>query len=704
MTLLENEKIVGECPVDLRALSPVPASTEADVKRALNRARTAQLAWSDATFADRVAPLKKAARAMLERRQEVLELLHDEIGKTPTEGLMSEAIGPLSYLSDWVSIARPYLKPQKLPINRLAFPGKSGVVETLPRGVIGVIAPWNFPLGYFFKPIFPALLCGNAVLIKPSEHAPRTADWFARILAQYLPPGLVQCVHGDGEVGRLLIRSGIDALTFTGSTGTGIDVLRQAAEQLIPCSVELGGKDAALVLADCALDRTVAGILYWGLHNVGQACAAIERVYVEHSIANAFVERLGRAVARLRVHSGAANQSDLGPISNRGQLSVVQHHIADAIERGATLVCGGKATGKGLWFEPTVLDRCDHTMKVMTEPTFGPVIAICRVANPEEGISRMNDCAYGLNASIWSSDRKRAQQLARRVEAGAVLVNNHAVTGAMAYAPWTGVKRSGYGVANSALALSHFTRPRTIVTDRNAKPDPWWFPMNETLEALGHHLADVQLGKISSAWKIPFELNRRSREVINFVNKDGPPVTRLRPRWSKLQREARSVLQSLGETADLNKTLDRLNKILAPRLTKREREWGRLAMEAIFPSQVESRLPGPLTAGEAEAHFEDINANSPLLTGIGLRAALWTAGLSPLLVQGKWTTLDKLTPQEQIDAMHQLYNSDKYVWRQVSILLKATSSLAYARTSRFRSAPVFSPVPSAPTAPTQRHV
>lgn len=531
MTALENL-----CPVDLHPLAPEPITR--DVAEKVRDARIAQPAWEALGFEARAAMLERAAKLILERRQEVLALLHDEAGKTPGDVLMGEALGALQFLRDYVEVARPHLEPRRLPFNPIAFPGKRGRVELVPRGVVAVITPWNFPLATFFRPVFAALLCGNTVVLKPSELSPRMGSWFGRVLAEALPPRVLVVVQGGGDVGAELVRSAIDAVTFTGSSATGREVAKLCAERLLPVSLELGGKDAAIVLSDCRFDRTVAGVLYWALTNAGQSCGAIERVFVEDPIADRFVEALSTAVSRLRV-TGDPKTSDVGPLANARQLAVVEAHVEDAIARGAVVRCGGRRTGKGYWFEPTVLDRCTPAMLVMREPTFGPVIPICRVPNAEAAVHATNDCDYGLTASVWSRDLARAEAYAKRLHVGTAYVNNHSFTGAMPAAPWTGVKRTGTGVASGVFALNHYTRPRSVVLDRSAGADPWWFPMDAALEELGTRLSDASLGDGLAALKVPLLLWRRRRTVLDFVRTPPPPEASVLARVRSMLRPAR---------------------------------------------------------------------------------------------------------------------------------------------------------------------
>lgn len=664
----------NQCPVDLHPLVPVAVTTPDELTRTVARARAAQAEWEALGFEKRGKLLVAAAKGILARRQEVLELLHDETGKTPGDVLMGEALGALQFVQDWISVARPHLKTRKLPMSPIAFPGKSGTIDLVPRGVVAVIAPWNFPLANFFKPVFAALLCGNAVVLKPSELSPRMGDWFSRVLGEVLPSWVLTVVQGGRETGTGLVRSGVDAVTFTGSTASGREVAKLCGELLIPVSLELGGKDAAIVLADCDFERTIAGVMYWALANAGQSCGAIERVFVEEAIADKFIDALSTAVSRLRL-TGESRTSDVGPLANKRQLEIVEQQVNEAVQQGAVALTGGKRTGDGLWFQPTVLDRCTRDMKVMREPTFGPVIAVQRIGNADLGVLAANDCDYGLNASIWSRDLDRAKALAKRLQVGTVYVNNHGFTGAMPAAPWTGVKNTGTGVANSVFALNHYTRPRTIVVDKNTGADAWWFPMDAALEELGHRLSEAQLGNVLAAAKVPLLLAQRQRAVLKFVRNG-----------ARLEKVQKVAVSAKGRLAKALHKVHGLLEMVSPPLSKRERSWGVAAMETIFTGKPDDKNRiDPIPAEAADAYLDEAYTALPWMGRLGLRVSLAVVGMAgPLVTSGQLKTLDQLPNAQRLEVLETLWNSDIYLARQMTLLMKTTGALTHATTSRYQ--------------------
>jgi acyl-CoA reductase-like NAD-dependent aldehyde dehydrogenase len=485
-----------------------PSGGEA-VRRAVAASRAAQEHWRLQPVESRIAALQRAAKQMLRRRAEAIDLVRREMGKVEVEGLFIEALGPLDNVGAWGRVVRRATARRRVSLNPISFPHKSAYVDSVPRGVVGVIAPWNFPIAGLYRPIFPALMTGNGVVLKPSEYTPQSSAWFIHRLAEELPEGLVQTVHGDGQVGAELIDAGIDACVFTGSPRTGHTVRVRCAERGIPSSIEMGGKDAAIVLADCDLSRSVAGITHWTLSNAGQACGAIEIAYVEQKIASDFVERMRHAWTRL-------TRESVAPLGNQRQLDVVKAQVDDARAKGARVVCGGTYGGEGLWYPPTLLDGCDERMSVMNDETFGPVLAVARIEGATEAIRKINGSRYGLGASIWTADLARAQRLAERLNVGVVNVNNHSFTGAIPSLPWSGTRDTGFGVANGPESLATFVRPRVTAVDASEGPELYWMPFDDALRDLGETLADAQIGRIAKAWKLPLLMRKRMKTLRGF--------------------------------------------------------------------------------------------------------------------------------------------------------------------------------------------
>ncbi|HTA89308.1 MAG TPA: aldehyde dehydrogenase family protein [Polyangiaceae bacterium] len=507
-TLKRRSANTGEAPSD------VSTSTQRELESALRWAKLGQPEWASWPMSRRFAALERAAKAMLRDRSTVLSLAKEEMGKHAVEGLFTEALGPLETLKAWRRLLER-AQTRAVGLSPLSFPKKSARIDLVPRGVVGILAPWNYPVAGLYRSVYPALLCGNAVLVKPSEYTPRTSSWFITHLANELPLGVAQAVLGDGRVGAALLEAGVDACVFTGSTRAGVQVRTRCAELGITSSIEMGGKDAALVLSDCALPRTVAGITQWALSNSGQSCGAIEIAYVEEDIADDLVDRLTRSWSQLRTGPGP-DDVDVHPVANSKQLELIEAHVADALRKGARLACGGTRTMRGLGYPPTLLDHCNESMDVVREETFGPVLAIVRIRGSEEAVRQINAGKYGLGASIWTRDEARAQRIARRLEVGIVNINNHSFTGAIPALPWSGTRATGYGVANSEWSLLTFCRPKVLVVDRGSNPDPYWMPFDRDLRDLGEALVHAQLGNVLRALSLPRLMRRRVRRISHF--------------------------------------------------------------------------------------------------------------------------------------------------------------------------------------------
>jgi acyl-CoA reductase-like NAD-dependent aldehyde dehydrogenase len=482
-----------------------PATTD-DVAAAVSAARDASRRWAALPLSERVATLRLVLQRVVDQSEELAELVRREHGKCKTEAFFSEVLGAADVLKTHLAVDKKWLKPDKVPIDPLAYPGKRARVEHLPRGVVALITPWNYPLAIPMRTLVPALLAGNAVVFKPSEHTPLVGRAIARLFEGLLPAGVLQTLLGGAGVGAALCSSpGIDAIVFTGSVRTGKAVARAAAENLVPVSLELGGKDAAIVLSDADLDRAAKGIAWAAFHNTGQNCAAVERVYVEEVVYDAFLQKLLTATAELRT-GGSDESAEVGPMCNAMQFGVVEEQVAEAVGRGATVLAGGKATGQGWGFEPTILADAPDDCRIWTEETFGPLLPVRKVHSAFEAVDLVNSSPYGLSASVWGKEVGRAELVARRCEVGMAYVNNHAFSGSIATAPWVGTKDSGYGVTGSPLAMKFLTRPQLVLVDKAKAHELWWFPLNTTAAAISRTALKATVARAGAALKLTLEL------------------------------------------------------------------------------------------------------------------------------------------------------------------------------------------------------
>jgi succinate-semialdehyde dehydrogenase/glutarate-semialdehyde dehydrogenase len=336
-----------------------------------------------------------------------------------------------------------------------------------PLGVVGVISPWNAPFVLSMNPTIQALVAGNTVVLKPSEVAPFSGLMAGELFGQAgLPKDVLQVLTGDGETGAALTRAGVDKISFTGSVATGRKVAVACAEQLIPCTLELGGKDAMVVCDDVDVDTAAGGAVAGAFMNTGQYCCGTERVYVVDSIADEFTQKVVDRVSALR--QGAEGEFDVGAIFWPRQLEIIEEHVADAVDKGARVLAGGRRNPalEGLFYEPTVLSDVNHEMRVMREETFGPILPIMRVRDEEEAIALANDSPYGLGANVWTRDKGKGFRLARRIQSGSVCVNDMTMTYGIQEAPFGGLKESGVGQVNGETGIRGYCHAEPIIIDR----------------------------------------------------------------------------------------------------------------------------------------------------------------------------------------------------------------------------------------------
>jgi acyl-CoA reductase-like NAD-dependent aldehyde dehydrogenase len=450
----------------------VPVASAEDVRALVARARAAQPAWEALGFEGRGRVLRRAQKWLIDNVDRVVATIVSETGKTYEDALMSEISYGAGAFGFWAKHAPRYLADEKVRTSNPLVAGRKLIVRYEPLGVIGVIGPWNYPLTNSFGDCIPALAAGNAVVLKPSEVTPLTSQLMAEGLRESgLPDDVFLVATGDGATGAALIDE-VDMIMFTGSTATGKKVMERAARTLTPVSLELGGKDPMIVLADADLERASSAAVYYSMQNGGQTCISVERVYVEAPVYDAFVDKVTRKVAALRQGaSGGPGTVDIGAVTFAPQLDVVRRHVEQAREAGARVLTGGSAReDHGRFFEPTVLVDVDHSMTAMTEETFGPTLPIMKVADADEAVRLANDSEYGLAASVWTKDARRGEELARRVEAGVVCVNEAQLNYLAYELPMGGWKASGLGSRHGAAGIRKYCRQQSLLVTRFAPP------------------------------------------------------------------------------------------------------------------------------------------------------------------------------------------------------------------------------------------
>jgi succinate-semialdehyde dehydrogenase/glutarate-semialdehyde dehydrogenase len=459
-------------PLDGSLIAALPESTVADVDSAFRLARAAAESWKALSFAERKAVMMRFHNRVLEHQATLLDVVQWETGKSRSSAFDEVADIALT-ARYYANSAEGHLRPEKRQ-GALPFVTKTRV-HFQPKGVVGMITPWNYPLTLPLSDAIPALMAGNGIVLKPDAQTPLSALSALHLLYQAgLPEGLFQVVIGDGaQLGSAII-SHADFLMFTGSTDTGKIVAEQAARRLIGFSAELGGKNPMIVLDDAPLERALQGALSASFSNAGQLCMSIERLYVHTGIYDTFVPRLVAEVGKLRLGTAFDFSYEVGALISADQLEKVQAHVTDAVERGATLLAGGKHRPDiaPYAFEPTLLTDVTEDMMLCRGETFGPVVAIYRVSNDEEAIALANDTRYGLNASVWGS-KARAEKVAARIQAGSVNVNEgFTASWASTDAPMGGFKESGVGRRHGREGIQKYTDVQTIATQSGMNVAP----------------------------------------------------------------------------------------------------------------------------------------------------------------------------------------------------------------------------------------
>jgi acyl-CoA reductase-like NAD-dependent aldehyde dehydrogenase len=481
-----EDSIVVENPATGQVVATLPAATPEDVAAMADRARKAHPAWQAAGFAERAKVLSRFQKWMCDNADRIIDTEMSESGKT-REDVTIELSLVIASAGFWAKNAAKYLKDEKVKTSSPFLLGRKTLVRYEPVGVAAIIGPWNYPLANNIGDVFPALAAGNTVILKPSSVTPLTSILTEEGLRECgCPADVFQVLVGRGAIGEYLIDHA-DFVMFTGSTEIGKTVMKRAAETLTPVSLELGGKDPMIVCADADIDRAANAAVFWSMQNAGQTCISVERCYVEEAIHDRFVEMVAEGTKKLRQGVPAGYGSvEVGSFINPPQIDIVDAHVKDAIDKGARVLAGGKRVdGPGTFYEPTVLADVDHSMACMTEETFGPTLPVMKVRDADEAVRLANDSPYGLQASVFTKDMAKGEAIARKLQAGAVVVNDCVANYMALEAPMGGWKSSGIGVRHGPEGIRKYTHRQTILLSKWVmKKDLYMFPYSKRTSQL----------------------------------------------------------------------------------------------------------------------------------------------------------------------------------------------------------------------------
>jgi acyl-CoA reductase-like NAD-dependent aldehyde dehydrogenase len=488
-----------ENPATLEVLGEVFLASSEDCRRAIEAAHKAYPAWRDISIREKRAVFLKAKDILVRRSNEIARLIAQEKGTPLAEALTIEVFTILETLHYYSHNQKKSQAPKRVRPHVPLFAHKKCRYLFQPLGPSLVISPWNFPFMIPFLDVISELTAGNTVVLRPSTSTPFAALAIGEIMAEAgVPAGVINIVPCRvPQAEEMILNSAIQSIAFTGSVPIGKRILELASHNLTNVVLELGGKDPMIVLRDADLELAARGAVWSAFMNTGQSCASVERVYVAEEIAAGFTKRVLELSAALRVGSPLDPDVDMGPMENLGQLKVVEEHVREAREKGAEVLCGGqRLDGRpGYFYAPTVLHKVDHTMKIMTEETFGPVLPIMTFSDVDDAVRLANDSHYGLTASIWTKDKRTAARLAEELEVGGVTVNDHMVTFNEPKAIWGGIKQTGMGRTHGPYGMLEITNIKFVCDDfKKKRSKEWWYPyapenlrIMESALAIMHH-------------------------------------------------------------------------------------------------------------------------------------------------------------------------------------------------------------------------
>ncbi len=473
----------------------MPVTPPGRLQEVVDQVAEVQPFWAQLPLTDRARYLERAAQVVIDEGDAIRDLIVHEQGKPRNEAFSMEVLPSIDALH-WIANAGPeILSDERLPINQLYLRGKSAAIAYEPLGVVAVISPWNYPWSIPLGQIALALMAGNGVVLKPASLTPLIGDRIAKAFTRAgLPEGLLRVVHGPGT-GEALVKTSVAKVFFTGSVPVGRAVGESCARGLKGSVLELGGKDAMVVLPDAELDHAAAGAVWAGFANAGQSCAGIERIYVMDEISESFIDKVVQRARALRVGNPLGWETEVGPMTSREQFEHVGQLVDDALAGGAELLCGGPMDGT--LYAPAVMTGVSHEMRIMREEIFGPVLPVMTVHSEEQAVALANDSPFGLGASVWTRDREKGERFAAELQAGMVWINDHMFSHAACQCPWGGIKESGLGRTHSKFGLYECVNVKLRAWEPSAIRDAWWHPYDETLGKALRQSATILYGRPS---------------------------------------------------------------------------------------------------------------------------------------------------------------------------------------------------------------
>ena len=465
-------------PLDGARLGAVPTIAPSEVQAVVDDVAGVQPFWAQLPLGDRARYMRRAGQAIIDQLDELAELLTHEQGKPRNESYVMELLPTIDSLR-WLADAGPgILEDERIPLP-IFMKQKRARFTYEPLGVVGVIAPWNYPWSIPFGEVAVALMAGNGVVLKPASLTPLIGQRIQEVFERAgVPEGLVRTVHGGGAVGQALVESTAAKIFFTGSAQVGRGVGEECARRMKGSVLELGGKDPMIVCADANLANAVSGCLWGGFANAGQTCSGIERVYVVRELAERFIDGVVEGAQKLRVGDPLDWETEIGPMVSDEQLRQVKELVDDAVAAGATMRCGG---ADAPWFRPAVLTGVTREMRIMREEIFGPVVPIVTVEDEDEAIALANDSIFGLGASVWTMNRAKGERIAGRLQSGMVWINDHMFSHGACSCTWGGVKDSGLGRSHSKFGLYECVNVKLVTWEPSRTRDFWWYPYDEAL-------------------------------------------------------------------------------------------------------------------------------------------------------------------------------------------------------------------------------